>query len=277
MRMSAKTPAAAVAARHAIVTGGSSGIGLALVRRLAGLGARTSVIALDDADLARLRVCRPQTACVGADLGDRDQARAAVAECVAAHGPCDLLITCAGIVRPGYFLDIPDAEFERQMRVNYFGTLWPIRAVAPSMIAGRSGAIAAISSFGGLMGVFGLSAYGPSKYAVRGLCETLRLELEPHGIHVAGVYPTDVDTPMLAHEKPLHPPEEDAMQGTVKPMSPEAVADAILDGLRRRRTRIYPGRSAAALARLATAAPEFAARYAGRAIRRSRPGQVPAR
>lgn len=54
-------------------------------------------------------------------------------------------------------------------------------------------------------GVFGYSAYEPSKYAVRALCETLRLELAPHGIFVADVYPGDVGTPMLAYEKPLHP------------------------------------------------------------------------
>ena len=140
-----------VAARHTIVTGGSSGIGLALVRRLAGLGARTSVIALDDEDLVRLRQSQPSATCIGADVGDRDQAQAAVSACVDTQGPCDLLFTCAGIIRPGYFMEIPDEEFERQMRVNYFGTLWPIRAVVPPMIAGRSGSIVAISSFGGLM------------------------------------------------------------------------------------------------------------------------------
>ena len=257
-----------VAARHVIVTGGSSGIGLALVRRLAGLGARISVIALDDENLTRLRRSRPSAACIGADVGDRGHAQAAVAACVDAQGPCDLLFTCAGIIRPGYFMEIPDEEFERQMRVNYFGTLWPIRAVVPSMIAGRSGSIVAISSFGGLMGVFGYSAYGPSKYAVRALCETLRLELAPHGIFVAGVYPSDVDTPMLAYEKPLHPPEEDAMQGTIKPMSPEVVVDAILNGLRHRQPRIYPGRRTSVLAHLVTVAPELAARYANWAITR---------
>lgn len=264
--------AAGVAGRHAIVTGGSSGIGLALVRRLVALGARTSVVALDDDDLARLRAELPTVTSIGADVSDRLQAEAAVAACVDVHGPCDLLATCAGIVRPGRFLELDDVDFEQQMRVNYFGTLWPIRAVVPAMVAGRSGTVVAISSFGGLMGVFGLSGYAPSKYAVRGLCETLRQELRPHGVHVACVYPTDVDTPMLAYETPLHPPEQDAVQGTVKPMPPEAVVDAVLDGLRRRRTRIYPGRSTAVLARLVTSAPELATWYADRAIAKVRQG-----
>lgn len=261
---------APLAARHAIITGGSSGIGLALLRRLVGMGVRTSVIALDDDDLARLRTTQPSVTAVAADVGDRDQVQAAVAACVAAGGPCDLLVTCAGIIRPGYFMEIPDADFERQMQVNYFGTLWPIRAIVPSMIAERRGTVVTISSFGGLMGVFGYSAYAPSKYAVRALSETLRLELAPHDVEVIAVYPTDVDTPMLAYELPMHPWEEDAMQGTVKPISAEVVVDAILDGLRHRRHRIYPGRRVSVLAHLVTAAPELASRYASWAIARER-------
>lgn len=257
--------------RHVLVTGGTSGIGLALVRRIVALGARTSAIALDDDDLERVRnepglggVCLE-----AADVSDREQTNEAVAACVDRHGPVDILITSAGIVRPGYFMDLPDSEFEREMRVNYLGTLWPIRAVVPSMIERRAGSIVSISSFAALLGVFGMGAYTPSKYAVRGLCETLRLELKPHGIHVGCVFPTDVDTPMLEREVPLHPPEQDAMQGKVKPVSPEVVVDAILDGLARRRPRIYPGRRTALLARVVGTAPEVSARISDRLIRKA--------
>ena len=68
------------------------------------------------------------------------------------------------------------------MRVNYFGTLYAVRAVAPAMVEARRGSIVTISSAAGLLGVFGYSAYGASKYAVRGLCDILRTELKPHGI-----------------------------------------------------------------------------------------------
>jgi 3-dehydrosphinganine reductase len=259
--------------RHAIVTGGSSGIGLALVRRLVGLGARVSVIALDDGDLERMRDEPPSGThavhVAPADVSDREEVNAAVASALERHGPADVLVTCAGVVRPGYFEDLPDAVLERDMAIDYFGTLWTIRATLPSMLETGAGTIVCISSFAGLVGVFGMGAYCPPKYAVRGLCETLRTELKPRGIHVASVYPTDVDTPGLAAEIPQHPPEQDAMQGKIRPISPEVVVDAILDGIARRRKRIYPGGWNRFLARLANGAPWIADRIADRAVARA--------
>ena len=259
--------------RHVIVTGGSSGIGLALVRRVAQAGAKVSVVALDDADLANLRheaLGNAHPAHVApADVADRAQVNAAIASCLERHGPADVLVTCAGVVHPGYVEELPDAVLEREMAIDYFGTLWCVRAVLPGMLERGTGTIACISSFAGLMGVFGMAAYCPPKYAVRGLCETLRTELKPRGIHVASIYPTDVDTPGLAAEIPQHPPEQDAMQGKIKPMSPEIVVDAILDGIAKRRKRIYPGGWNWLLARLANSAPWVADRIADRAVARA--------
>jgi 3-dehydrosphinganine reductase len=256
--------------RHVIVTGGSSGIGLALVRRVAGAGAKVSVVALDDADLANLRreaLGNAHTVHLApADVADRAQANAAIASCLERHGPTDVLVTCAGVVHPGYVEDLSDDVLEREMAIDYFGTLWCIRAALPGMLERGSGTIVSISSFAGLVGVFGMAAYCPPKYAVRGLCETLRTELKPRGIHVASVYPTDVDTPGLAAEIPQHPPEQDAMQGKIPPMSPDVVVDAILDGIARRRKRIYPGGWNWLLARVASGAPWVADRIADRAV-----------
>jgi 3-dehydrosphinganine reductase len=256
--------------QHVIVTGGSSGIGLALVRRVLALGAKVSVVALDDGDLARLRDDPPAGAhplhLAPADVSDRLQVTGAIASSLERHGPAEVLVTCAGVVHPGYVEDLPNEVLERDMAIDYFGTLWCIRAVLPSMLERGSGTIACISSFAGLIGVFGMTAYCPPKYAVRGLCETLRTELKPRGIHVASIYPTDTDTPGLAAEVPQHPPEQDAMQGKIKPKSPEIVVDAILDGIARRRKRIYPGGWNWFLARLANAAPWIGDRIVDRAV-----------
>lgn len=258
---------------HAVVTGGSSGIGLALTRRLAALGRRVSVIALDDADRAALAADPPPGAhpvhTEGADVADRAAVTAAVERATARHGPCDLMVTCAGVTRPGRFVELDDAEFERQLAVNYLGTLWAVRAVTPSMIDRRRGHLVMVSSFAALLGVSGYTAYAPSKYAVRGLAETLRTELKPYGIHVAAVYPTDVDTPMLAAEEPLKPPETRALSSTARTLTPDEVAIAIIRGVARRRPRILCDRSSWWLARVASAAPGLADRIVDRTVARA--------
>jgi len=259
--------------RHAIVTGGSSGIGLATVGRLAARGARISVIALEDEYLAGLRAAPPPLASLhleAADVSRREEAEAAIARCVTAHGPCDLLITSAGIARPGYFHEMPIEVFERHMQVNYFGTLYCIRAVVPSMMTRRRGTIAAISSTAGLISVFGYTAYGPSKFAVRGLCDVLRIELKPHGIHVACIYPSDVDTPQLAGEEPYKPAETRRIAGTIHLIPPEQVADAILRGVRRRSPVIYADPKTRLFARVAGIAPGFVRLYMNTSTRRVR-------
>jgi len=160
--------------------------------------------------------------------------------------------------------------FERHMEVNYFGTLYCIRAVVPSMMARRRGTIAAISSTAGLISVFGYTAYGPSKYAVRGLCDVLRIEMKPHGVHVACIYPSDVDTPQLAGEEPYKPAETHRISGTVHPIPPEQVADAILRGIRRRSPVIYTDTKTRLLAKVAGAAPGFARLYMNTSTRLAR-------
>jgi 3-dehydrosphinganine reductase len=266
-----------IAGSHAVVTGGSSGIGLATARLLAGRGARVSVIALDDADLDALASDPPPGALLtAADVGDRRQAETAVAASVAARGPCDILVTSAGVAMPGYFQELGAEEFERHMRVNYFGTLWCIRAVIPSMTERRSGSIVAISSTAGLLGVFGYAAYGPSKYAVRGLCDVLRTEMRPHGVSVTCVFPSDVDTPQFHNENLYKPFETHAISGTVQPISAERVARAIVRGIDKGAPVVYPDPKTRVVARIAGTAPgttrSYLAAVVRRAQRRHRPG-----
>jgi 3-dehydrosphinganine reductase len=233
--------------KHFLITGGSSGIGLALARRCAAAGARVSLVARDAAKLASaresIRAMTPGSAVVTApaDVSVETQVLSAIAAAQEAHGPVDVLITSAGVAHPGYFEDVPVQVFERTMAVNYLGTLYPLKALVPGMRQRGSGAVVLVSSGVGLVGLFGYSAYAPSKFALRGLAESLRAELKSTGVHVAIVYPPDTDTPQLAEENLSKPVETKAIAAGAGLWTADAVARATLDGLERGKFAITPG------------------------------------
>ena len=149
-------------------------------------------------------------------MSDRDAVGRTFAEVAADRGAVDILVCSAGVARPGYFEELPDEVFREMIDIDYFGTLWPIREVVPGMIERRSGSIVGISSDVGLIGVYGYTAYAAAKFAVRGLLESLRAELAPHGVHVGCCYPPDTDTPQLAWEDEFKPDETRAIAATFK-------------------------------------------------------------
>lgn len=176
-----------------------------------------------------------------ADVADGGAAGEAAARAIADLGPPGLLIASAGIVYPGRFQVLSVETFQQLMAVNYFGTLYLIKAVLPTMREARRGHIVMISSGAGLIGIPGYSAYAPTKFALRGLAESLRGELLPEGINVSIVYPPDTDTPQLATDAALKPPETKRITAGARTLSAEAVAEAVMQGIRRRRFAITPG------------------------------------
>jgi 3-dehydrosphinganine reductase len=234
---------------HVIVTGGSSGIGLETAREAVARGARVSLVARDP---ARLQVAGADVGAAGiasADVADREALGAALRMLVDDHGPCDVLVTAAGSAHPGYFEQLDDEVFRAQMDVDYFGTLHAIREVVPAMVERGRGHVVTISSTAGLVGVFGYTAYGPAKFAVRGLAETLRAELAPHGIVVACAYPPDTRTPGFDAENALKPPETARISAAIKPREAVDVARAIVRGIEKDRLVITADAQTAALVR----------------------------
>jgi 3-dehydrosphinganine reductase len=240
---------------HVIVTGGSSGIGRAFTRQVVAAGARVSVLALDDADLAEtdheLATRGATYAVEPVDVTDRPAVDKAIAAGEAALGPCDVLLTCAGIAHPGYFERLDDDIFRRTMEVDYFGTLHALRAVVPGMMQRRTGSAVGISSAAGLVGIFGYTPYAPAKFAVRGLLEALRCEAAPYGVHVGCVCPPDTDTPQLAYENRFKPPETRAISGQIRTRSADEVAAAIVRGIEAQRFLITVDWQTRVLARTA--------------------------
>lgn len=243
---------------HVLITGGSSGIGLETARQALARGARVSIVARD---VDRLRAAlddlerevgdNTRVAGEPADVTDPARLGDAFGLLVAQFGPVDVLVTSAGAARPGHFELLARSVFEEQMALDYFGTLDAVRGVVPAMIEHRSGHLVLISSTAGLVGVYGYSAYSPAKFALRGLAETLRAELKPHGIVVSCAYPPDTDTPGLAAEN-LEKPEATArISAAVKVRSANTVARAIVRGIEHDRLVITADPGTAVLARAA--------------------------
>lgn len=235
--------------RLALITGGSSGIGLALAKQLASEGASICLLARDSEKLNQAAasvktLCRDESQTISTlscDITDYDLLASSLEGWVQSNGLPDLVINSAGVTYPGYFQDLAVETFHWLMAINYFGTLHVLKALIPRMIARGSGTVVNISSQAGFIGVYGYTGYGASKYAVRGLSDALRAEMKPHGIHVAVVFPPDTQTPQLAFEAPLKPPETKAIASSSSVLSAEKVAADILKDLRRNRYVIIPG------------------------------------
>ncbi len=234
---------------NAIITGGSSGIGKATARLLARYGANVFIVArrqqrlnaaLDEIVAERNHADQIFRA-FSADVSQYEQIKAVVDAVVESGYPPDILINSAGIASCNYFDQLTLDDFRRTMDVNFFGTVNTIKAVLPYMKEKRSGHIVNVSSVAGIVGVFGYTAYGATKFAVRGFSDALRMELKPYNIHVSVLFPPDTDTPQLQEENKTKPLETKRLAGTVKLTSPEQVAMELLRGIRKRKRMIICG------------------------------------
>ncbi len=233
----------------ALITGGSSGIGQALAVQLARQGASVWIVARHEDQLQRAlekiqaaRVTPSQSfGYLSADVSDQDGIARELEKLMREVGAPDLLINSAGVTHPGQVEELPLDIFRWNMEVNYFGTVYATKAVLPSMIERGSGHIVNISSVAGVVGIYGYTAYGASKYAVRGFSDVLRAELKPLGIRVSIVFPADVETPQLEYENQFKPAVTKELSGNGGLMTPEAVAQSILKGVRSERYIITPG------------------------------------
>lgn len=231
-----------------IVTGGSSGIGLATAKLLAAQGAHIGIVGRSQAKLdsaaaeiaAVVRDSEQRVLTASADLSDSDQAKDAIDGFVADGLTPDILINSAGVILPGEFLSMPLEHLEQNIDCGFWSVVWPCRAAVPYMVAAGRGHIVNVSSVAGFLGIYGYTGYSASKYATMGFTEALRFEMKPHGVGVSVCCPPDTDTPALDHEKTLRPAETDVIAGNIKAIPPERVAEAIVKGLRRGKYYIIP-------------------------------------
>ena len=174
--------------KTAVVTGGGSGIGLAIARRLAADGHRVAVLDLKPTGEFFAR---------GADVTDRDQVETALADVREQLGPISILVNAAGVDGFKRFTDLSFETWQRVINVNLHGVFHCIQAALPDMIEAKWGRIVNISSSSTHGGQPYMAHYVSAKSAVNGLTKSLALELGPLGITVNAVPPGFIDTPML--------------------------------------------------------------------------------
>jgi short-subunit dehydrogenase len=243
-----------------VITGGSSGIGLAIAEALACERARLLLVARDTAalqtaaeHLRKLGAAEVQT--LGADVSrDDDMARLGPAVAQMSEA-ADLLVQSAGIVSGGLVHEVPLDEWRRLHDINVLGVVRGIDAVLPAMLAraqrsGEGGHIVNIASAAGLLGFPGLAAYGATKAAVVGLTESLRGEIASSGIGVTAVCPGFVRTPIAGKLQLFGRMNNPRTQRGVQQwfernkLDADVVARRTLNAIRKNRRLVVVGRDA---------------------------------
>lgn len=234
-----------LAGQRVLITGGSSGIGLAVAEALGQEGARIALLARNELGLAaakrKLAERGAEAVTVTADVTDRGALAAGVEKAVDELGGLDVLVTSAASIAFGRFTETEPEDFDATVETVFGGTVNTIREALPHLERSR-GAVVAVGSIAGRMPLPGMSAYTASKHGLAGFLDTIRIELEESGssVTLSQVNPGAVDTPLwnnLESATGLLPPEPPFPSV----YSPESVAEAVLAVIRHPRDELTAG------------------------------------
>jgi short-subunit dehydrogenase len=221
-----------------VVTGAAGGIGSALCRRFAAEGAEVVALDLDTNGLTRL-AGEVEVETHAVDLVNRAQ----VTETMAEIGPVDVLVNNAGVTALGPFSELPLDVLDRVLAVNLVGSANITRAALAGLIE-RRGRIGVMSSVAGFSPLIHRTAYAASKHALHGLFESLRTELAATRVTVTMISPAFTDTGIERRAVARAEGEAGEWSTTGRHMTPDRVARAIVEGLRRRRRLVLVGTTA---------------------------------
>lgn len=218
----------------AVITGASQGMGASHAARFVAEGAKVVLTdVLTDEGAALARDLGPAATFHPHDVGDEDGWNDVVALAQNTYGKLDTLVNNAGIVVRALTEDLSLADYERVLRVNQIGTFLGIRTAIPALRAAGGGSIVNIASINGMRGTAGTIAYSSTKYAIRGMSQTVALEVASDGIRVNTVLPGNTTTPMTTERLPAEvAAAAEAAAGGVIPLGrqgrPEEVSNLVL-------------------------------------------------
>jgi len=182
---------------HAIVTGGGSGIGLAIAKALGAAGHRVTIMGRNEARLHAALVGLPGADAIACDVADAASVAAAFGSVAERHGPAAILVNAAGVARTAPFEASADALWDELWRINVMGAVHTSRAVLPAMRALETGRIINVASTAALKGYAYVSAYTATKHALLGMTRALALELAKTAITVNALCPGYTDTDLI--------------------------------------------------------------------------------
>jgi NADP-dependent 3-hydroxy acid dehydrogenase YdfG len=241
----------------AFITGGASGIGLAVARALAGRGCAIFLCDINkealQAAAQALEQAQVPVYTRALDVSDRAAVYDAVAEAERVMGGIDFLFNNAGVSLSDTVDKMTYDDLEWIMNVDFYGVVYGTKAALPGMLARGQGHIVNVSSLFGLIGVPSQSAYCAAKHAVKGFNEALHYELQGTGVEVHSVHPGGVNTNIVVNGRHNNTADratsaEEAQKGfsRLAITTPEQAVQVIIDGVDAGQYRILVGRDARA-------------------------------
>lgn len=234
-----------------IITGAASGIGQQLAIQAAAQGADVIALDVNETGLAETAAQNPRIRTRQLDVSKADDIRAFADETIPTlEGRKLVLVNNAGVsLMSGEFRHTSLEDIEWLMNINFWGVVRMTKAFYAYMLKHDRGHIVNVSSVFGLAGIYHQSAYSPSKFAVRGFTETLRMELINTNVKTHSVHPGGIDTAIVKNGRFTGAMARDPQMHIrnfrrMAPTSPQEAARVILDGIAKDRARILIGKDA---------------------------------
>lgn len=223
--------------KHVVITGGSSGLGIALAQDSLNLGAsHITLIArkmdqLEKAAKALKHNSNQQIHLFSADVTNYESLKAAFDSIAKTGAKIDYLFPNAGYARPGLYDELEYTDYDNLIKTNYLGAVYTCKLARPLMAKDShitfSGSVCSTLSF------IGYAAYGPSKYALKGFADSIRNEFCTDGINIHMGILSSMDSPGFKIECQTKPKPCADIEGTVKLFTPEEISDHLLKGISR--------------------------------------------